>query len=291
MAAALAAALILLPSTTAGGYPVLGSSPAGLTIRYIANQPFGIGIILKNVSGRTVTVEDVRALEPPGTLVHQIGTRLRSWTPPTCPRGASCPGFAPPIGPYTPSSPTPVRVRPGKQVAVELDFRLGGCGEVPFAQPGAPRTIDVLLDGGHEELSLGAAQPLLRFPKPADCVPQPHSQIAVTGPWATSSAWTIPGSSGDICTRNAHGRPSFVSRWYESPRQPEVRVEITPATQTVNVRVGVGPKGWRVFHARDAVVKTLRTDAKNYGGRFHATIIGYRGSTFRAYGAWRCQLK
>lgn len=117
--------------------------------------------------------------------------------------------------------------------------------------------------------ALGSARPVLRFPKPADRAPRPHSDISVTGPWATSSDWTVPGSGG---------------------QEPEVRVEIT-TPHTVNVRVGVGPKGWKVFHARYAVVTTLRTRAKDYGGRFRATIAGYRGSTFRAFGAWRCELR
>jgi hypothetical protein len=290
MLAAVATALVLLPGTVAGGYPVLGSSPSGLTLRYIPGQPFGVGVFLENRSRVPVVVDDVRVLEPPGTLVHQIGTRLRPWNPPRCTGAHSCPAAVPPFGPLTAAMPRPVRVAPGRQVAVELDFRLGGCGEVPFASPVSPRTIEVTYSGGRELLSLGAARPVLRFPKPADCVPRPHSDISVTGPWATSSAWTIPGSAGDTCTRLRDGRVAFVSRWYAFRGNPEVRVEITPP-HTVNVRVGIGLHGWTVFHARYAVVTTLRTDPKNYGGRFHATIVGRRGTTFRAYGAWRCTLR
>ena len=59
----------------------------------------------------------------------------------------------------------------------------------------------------------------------------------------------------------------------------------------LDVVVGVGLHGWTTFHSRYAVVTTTHTSAKDYGGRFHATIVGRRGTTFRAYGAWRCQLR
>jgi hypothetical protein len=67
-----------------------------------------------------------------------------------------------------------------------------------------------------------------------------------------------------------------------------VYVRIVAATRTVDVVVGIGPHGWTTFHSRSAVVTTLRNDPKDYGGRFHATVVGRRGTTFRAYGAWRC---
>lgn len=291
MVAAVAAAFTLLPTVISGGYPTLASGPSGVTLRYIPNQPFGIMVALRNHGQTPLVVRDVRVLEPPRTLVHQIGTRLQPWRAPVCTGAHSCPAYAPPFGPYVSRRPKPLRVAAGKAFAAELDFRLGGCDEVPFASPAAPRTIEIFYDGGREELALGGARPVLRFPEPADCATRPHSQISVSGPWATSSAWTIPGSAGDTCSRLPDGGVTFVSRWYESPRRPELRVEITPATRTVNVRVGVGLHGWKLFHAKYAVVTTQRSAPKDYGGRFHATIVGYRGSTFRAYGSWRCELR
>jgi hypothetical protein len=290
MIVAAAAALVLTGGTLSGGYPVTGSGPTGVHLRYIANQPFGIAVFLKNRSGGSVVVEDVRAVEPPQTLVHQIGVRLHAWKPPACPRGASCPFRAPPFGPFTPASPRPVRVRPGAQTAVELDFRLGACSELPFASPSDPASIDVRYRTGgrqlHEILPLGGARPVLRFPKPVDCVPRPHSDIAITGPWATGSTWTMPGSAGDTCRDG-----TFTSRTYVRGAGPMVYVRIRPATRTVDVVVGIGVHGWTTFHSRYAVVTTTRTGRSDYGGRFHATIVGRRGTTFRAYGAWRCQLK
>lgn len=289
MVAALAAAFALVGGTITGGFPVTESSPAGIHLRFIQSRPFGITVFLQNRLHTPVVVEDVRAIEPPGTLVHQIGTRLHRWTPPVCTGNHSCPLRVPPFGPFTAATPRPVRVGPGGQVAVELDFRLGSCSEVPFASPASPRAIDVIYDGGNVVLPLGGARPVLRFPKRADCVPRPHSQIAVTGPWATGSMWTRPGSSGDTCTRTAGDRIHFVSRTYLRGGGPMVRVEIRG--RTVDVVVGIGRHGWTTFHSRYAAVTTQRTTPMNYGGRFHATIVGYRGSTFRAFGAWRCQLR
>jgi hypothetical protein len=280
------AALTLLGTVISGGYPAIGSGPAGVTLRYIPDQPFGIMVAVRNRGPEAIVVRGVRVLEPPRTLVHQIGARLQPWRAPTCTGNHSCPAYAPPFGPFTAATPTPLRVLPGKTFGIELDFRLGGCREVPFASPASPRRIDVLYDGGHQVLTLGGARPVLRFPRPADCARRPHSDIAVTGPWATGSTWTMPGSSGDTCRAGV-----FTSRTYVRGGGPMVYVRIRPATRSVDVVVGIGLHGWTTFHSRYAVVTTTHTSPHDYGGRFHATIVGRRGVTFRAYGAWRCQLR
>lgn len=285
MVAATAAALTLLPTVISGGYPTLASGPSGVTLRYIPNQPFGIMVPIRNRTSEPLVIRDVRVLEPPGTLVHQIGTRLQPWRPPTCPRRGSCVAYTPRFGPYLARTPEPLRVPAGKSFGVELDFRLGGCSAVPFASHASPRQIEVFYDGGRQVLSLGAARPVLRFPTPADCTPRPHSDISITGPWATSSDWTMPGSAGDTCRDGV-----FTSRIYLRGGGPMVRVRIVPATRQVDVIVGIGLHGWTTFRSRDAVVTTLRTKPKDTGGRFHATIVGRRGTTFRAYGAWRCEV-
>lgn len=285
MVAAVAAALALTGATLTGGYPVLGSGPHGITLRYIPNQPFGIMVVLRNRGSTTVLVRDARVLEPPGTLVHQIGTRLQPWRPPPCPRNASCLAYVPPFGPFAAAAPRPLNVPPGKSLGVELDFRLGSCAAVPFASPADPQQLDVITDRGDELLSLGSARPVLRFPKPADCAPRPHSDISITGPWATSSDWTMPGSAGDTCRDGV-----FTSRTYLRDGGPMVRVRIVPAKRQVDVIAGIGLHGWTTFRSRYAVVTTVRTKPKDTGGRFHATIVGPRGTTFRAYGAWRCEI-
>jgi hypothetical protein len=120
-------------SVEAGGYPVLGSSPHGLTLRYIANEPFGVGIVLHNRSGAPVTVVDVRAEEPLGTLVHQIGTRLRAWNPPPCTGNHSCPASVFLRRPFRATRPAPLTIAPGRGLGVQLNFRLAGCAAVPLA--------------------------------------------------------------------------------------------------------------------------------------------------------------
>ena len=85
--------LVLTGGVSAGGRPALGGGPDGVTLRFVERAPFGIGVELRNRSRHPVTVVDVRALEPPRTLVHQVGTRLVPWSPPTCPDSRSCPGF------------------------------------------------------------------------------------------------------------------------------------------------------------------------------------------------------
>jgi len=276
-ALALAAPFAKADSLEAGGYPVLSIGPHGTVLRYIANQPFGIGIVLRNRSSVPITVLDVRAVEPPRTLVHQIGTRLVAWNPAPCPATHSCPASGFLRQPYRPGRPVPLDVAPGGGVGVQLNFRLAACTAVPFATASSPTQVDVVYRfGGRERiegLSLDSARLLLRMPKPSDCAPRPHSDISVTGPYATSSAWTIPGSAGDTCTKT-----TFTSRWYETPGKPEVRVVIR-FPREVDVVVGIGIHGWKTFHSRYAVVTAKR---------FHATVVGLRGTTFRVYGAWRC---
>ncbi len=50
------------------------------------------------------------------------------------------------------------------------------------------------------------------MPSARDCVPRPRSSISVSGPYATSSDWTIPISSGDSCGWTADGALLFASR-------------------------------------------------------------------------------
>src|SRR5205085_11666216 len=86
------APLVKLDSLESGGWPVLASAPNGLTLRFIERTRFGIGIVLRNRSGRSVTILAAGTPEPVGALVHQIGTRLVPWNPPPCTGGARLPG-------------------------------------------------------------------------------------------------------------------------------------------------------------------------------------------------------
>jgi hypothetical protein len=286
-----------------GGWPALGGGPQGTVIRFIERTPLGVGVVLHNRSRRSVTVVDVRALDPPRTLVHQIGTRLVSWNPPSCPpRVMGCIASTFFRASYGAVRPLPVTAAPRKDVGVQLNFRLGSCRDVPLASPAAAQAVVVDYRFGrgrlrHETLSLRSARLRLRMPQPGDCARRPHSHIAVDGEFATSSDWTAPGSDGDSCRRTPAGGLRFRSRLYLRGGGPAVRVGIriprlrgrgTYYSAQVHVVVGIGLHGWTVFRAERGLVTVTHTGATTFGGRFRARVTGRHGVPFRAYGAWRC---
>lgn len=322
------APLVKSDSLEVGGRPVLGSAPSGLTLRFIERGRFGIGIVLRNTSHRSLTVVDVRTPDPLRGLVHQVGTRLVPWNPPRCPRHR-CLVSTYLHTVYGESRPEPVTVAPGKAVAAQLNYRLDSCAAVPLASAAAAaKQLDVAYRYGtgrlrRQALPLGSAQLRLRRPTPSDCARRPRSEIALDGPFATSSDWTIPGSGaetctrtaagtlqcsgGDTCTRTADGALRFHSGLYQSGGKPTVRVEIRlprfrgdglyrtlprPARALgpaqVLVTVGIGAHGWTTFRSSTSVVTLTRATETTFGGRFHATLPAWRGTPFRAFGAWRC---
>ncbi len=298
----------------AGGWAVLELGPPGTVLRFVPHTSFGIGLTLRNRSKERVTVIAVRAIDPPGGLVQQQGTRLVAWNPPPCTGSHSCPalGFLRP--PYGSAHAKPLAVAPGRQVGVQLNFAVAGCERVPGATPGAAQQIDISYTTGtgrprSQVLSLGSSRLRLRMPSARDCAPRPKSTIAVEGPYATGSDWTIPTSSGDNCTIAPTGGLTFSSRLYEAPKGPAVRIVIRlprytgaglyrtvgrPAASRgsadVAAIVGIGIHGWQTFRSRSAVVTVRRVTRSSIRGRFHATIVGYRHATFRAFGAWACRV-
>lgn len=315
-------------SLEAGGLPVLGSAPTGLTLRFIEQGRFGIGIVLRNGSARRVTVVDVHTPEPAGGLVSQIGTRLVPWNPKPCRGRLGCPLITFLRSSFGAVRPAALVVAPGKGIGIQLNYRLASCSAVPFASPSAAQSLEVdyRLGSGSlraETLPLGSARLRLRMPTPSDCLRRPHSQIALDAPFATSSAWTIPGSNtvtctrtsagtlhctgSDTCTRTRGGGLIFRSGLYQSPGKPAVRVAIrlprlarkglyrtqsrpAAALGPADVRViaGVGIHGWTTYCAGASAVTVTRATGTTLGGRFHATLIGPRKVSFRAYGTWRC---
>lgn len=300
--------------TEAGGWAVMGSGPSGISLRFVPSTTLGIGIVLRNRSDTTVTLLGADALSAPTGLVQQQGTTIAPWNPPRCPGTHSCP----PVGflhqPYRAVRPTPVSIKPHREAAVQLNFRMLGCDALPLAAAGAPDRIELSYRVGSgsvssEELPLGSAKLNLRMPSARDCLPRPKSTIAVEGPYATGSGWTMPTSGGDSCTRTAAGALVFASRVYLAPQKPMVRIWLRlphfrgrglyrslpgPATALgparVTAVVGIGLHGWQHFHSSAAVVSVRRETAKTISGRFRAMIVGYRRTTFRAFGAWRCEL-
>src|SRR5438552_7740777 len=70
------APFVKLDSIESGGWPLLASGPSGLTVRFIERTRFGIGIGLRNRSGRAVTIVGAPSVEPVGSLRRPIGTPL-----------------------------------------------------------------------------------------------------------------------------------------------------------------------------------------------------------------------
>lgn len=208
-----------------GGTPLLGSAPGGGDLlRFLPEAHFQMGGILHNRSGMPLVVTGATVVTPPRSLMHQIGTRFHRWAAWKCPPNVgSCGIRAFPIDshPYR-LRPAPFTVRPGKEVAVELDFVLGTCAQIRGANTPPLTRLRVTFqrpDGtvGQRTLPFGHASAIyLRTPKIGDCS-NPRSSLSVNGPqqYTSSQLWTIPGSTGDVCTiRN--GALNFLSRKYQT---------------------------------------------------------------------------
>ena len=171
-------------------------------------------------------------------------------------------------------------------------------------------------------MPLGSARLRLRTPMPADCQHRPRSRIAIEGPYATSSDWTIPGdrtgtclrtaagrlvcSDGDRCSRTSGGGLLFRSGLFASPGGPMVRIEIRlprlvgpglyrtmPVSVTalgpahVRAIVGIGPHGWTTFRSQSTVTVQQATGV-TLSGRFHTTLATMAAASARtASGAAR----
>ena len=313
-------------SVVAGGAPLLGTSPDGLTMRFVEQGRLGIGIVLHNRADRPVTVLDVRTLEPPRSLVQQVGTRLVPWNPPPC--KGRCPFLTFFLSSYDAVKPDPVEVGPNGGLGVQLNYVVGSCSGLPFGAAESADAIDIHYRVGNgpvrrQSLPLGSARLRPRPPAPADCSRRPHSRISIEGPFATSSAWAIPASStdscvraksralqcreSDVCVHTAPGGLRFRSGLYASPSKPAVSVSIElprfhglglyrslrrPASALgpaiVRVTVGIGDRGWTTFRSESAVVVVTSSAETSTAGRFRAVIVGPHKEPFRVNGIWRC---
>ena len=252
-----------------GGLPMLGGGPSGATVRFIEGGRFGIALYFRNASHQRLTIENVTTPESPSSPIQQIGTRMAPWNPPPCHNTArGCPVMMTFLNSsYTKVQPAPLVVAPGKAIAAQLNYRIADCGSVlPVA--GVPArllriTYRDAAGGLHAQmLPLGSARIRLRTPLPADCQHRPRSRIAIEGPYATSSDWTIPGdrtgtclrtaagrlvcSDGDRCSRTSGGGLLFRSGLFASPGGPMVRIEIRAATarrpRSLPHRAGLGSR-------------------------------------------------
>lgn len=205
------------------GAPDLGSAPGrrgGELLRFLPRAQFQLGLLLQNRSKTPLEITAARVVAPPRSLIHQIGTHFHRWHVFKCPPGAFCPAHVFPLKGGA-GRPRPFALAARRYVGVELDFALGSCKDIPGANPAALSRLRVTFrrpDGttGRRVFSLGATSIILRMPKPADCK-DPRSTLSIDGPqrYESSNYWTVPGSTGDVCTiRN--GMLNFVSRKYQT---------------------------------------------------------------------------
>lgn len=201
-------------SLDGGSALAMTSSRTAISLRFLPDVHFEVGTLLRNTSNADLVITDVRVVEPPRTLIHQIGTAFHRWHPRSCPPNTSC-------GPDIPfrmhpraNRPQPYTVHPGREFGVELDFALGSCSQIAGANP-APLTrarVGFHRPGGrteHRVLALGYGSIVLRTPKPGDCA-DPRSSLDVDG-----VGTAIATSTGDVCSvRN--GRLYFESRKYRT---------------------------------------------------------------------------
>lgn len=215
----------------ANGSVDAGDGSNGVLVRFFPKRRFAVGMVLRNRADRAVVVTRARLIEPRRTLLHQTGARFHPYAPPDCsPYIYGCPGTSFDIGSGAAHHPQPFRIAAGKYVGVELDLREGSCSSVRTARGrpitrlrvtyhkvGRPTRHGVLVL--HEALRL-------RMPKPAECR-FPHSKLFVNGAGATGTNYifTIPGSPGDVCTRNGHTL-TFRSRAMQNSLSRPERIEL-----------------------------------------------------------------
>jgi len=138
-----------------GGRPVLAIG-MGTLVSFIPSAPFHVGIPLTDNASQPVTLTDVRAVFPHGSVFRQLGTAL----------AAPKPMFG--CGISEPSSfgvlrPKPLQVAPGKNACVQLNFRLLGCPAARHASLQSVRLLEVSYRTRagtiiHQRVGLGESQ-------------------------------------------------------------------------------------------------------------------------------------
>lgn len=211
-------------------------------------------------------------------------------------------------------------MKPGKGLAVQLDFRLGRCSEVPLASFAPVESLDIAYRAGsslqHQAFRLGGASLLPARPSSAACRPRPFSRLAVDGTFAGSTAATIPEQG--TCARTRIGSfvcddddrcaltgttLSFRSGLFENGGdRPAERIELRVLGYRaagrylvghgaeVTTVVGIGDHGWTTYRAFSGSVTVDRVTGDSLEGHVQATLIGFRKRPFHAYGTWACTI-
>jgi hypothetical protein len=294
------------------GYPLGGSGPTGITVRFIDQGSFWVAVLLQNRSStkQTVTLLGARTVEPLGSLVQQTSATFTRYHP--------CTGSGDRICPYPtpnqPSTPGPLSLKPGQMAAVTLRYRLVSCATAQWSTTASARDLTISYQTSHsttktETVPLGSATLHLQKPAGIECLPRPESHIGLVGSFTTSPGHRpVPGSDGDTCTRTRGGGLSYKSRFFLDRTGTEFRISITlphyhgpgnyqPRNRpgrtlgpnNVTASGGFGLHGWTIFHNTTSTVTVTTAHGATLGGHLDAVFSGHR-RFFRAYGSWRCTL-
>jgi hypothetical protein len=162
-------------SAESGGRPTMGLDGFD-ELQFIPSARFPIGIVLTNESSLPVTLTDVRAVLPHASAIRQLGTALVALHPYYCPANQSCP--APPGGissrNYGAIRPAALRIAPGEEAGVQLNFRLLGCPQARHASLRNVSRVEISYRDPagailHQRVALGGST--LRINTPHPCVP------------------------------------------------------------------------------------------------------------------------
>jgi hypothetical protein len=237
--------------------------------------------------------------------VHWVGTRAVAFNPPPCTGHHSCPfngGFL--RQSYGATLQRPLEVPSGKQVGLQLNFRLADCDAVPLASLTPTRLLSVAYRSGggvrYQTLPLRGAA--LHFSKPvaSACPAHRPSALTVDGGWAGSTLRTVdPVRPGDTCSR--HGAAfTFTGRFFESyGGGPWIQIRfVLPVFNgraiyhraRVTLVAGIGIHGWEPFRAGTATVAVRRSARHAAVGTLDAMVVTKRVPPSHVHGVWRCNI-
>ena len=123
------AAFAMRDLTQAAGTAVRSKGRTGVSLRAVPGSRFGLMLVLRNRTHRQLTLEDVRAVVPPGSFLRQLGTQLGPYfqCKPYCPRHLVL------RGPFGVERPAAVPVRPTRSAEAQLNFAFAGCDALQSA--------------------------------------------------------------------------------------------------------------------------------------------------------------
>jgi hypothetical protein len=133
-------AFVTRNATQASGTPVIVAGKTGVSLRPVPGGTFGLLVVLKNRTHRQLMLEDVQAVVPDGSFVHQLGTHLAPFfqCKPYCSRHMVM------KGPFGVERPAAIHVRPLTSAQAQLNFAVAGCGALRSASK-APITRAVVV--------------------------------------------------------------------------------------------------------------------------------------------------